>query len=579
MKISIFSKIFGGYLFIIIALSSLIILFSFSTLKNHDINSSTDNLKNLGTTLSLQVAPLLEKNEYQKLDALVKKLGNEIKTRITIINSDGVVLADSEHSPKSMENHKNRSEIIDAIENGFGKSIRYSNTLKKDMLYVALPVFIKDKKELLCVIRVSLFLSDIDMLFAELKTKILHISLVIMIFSILGAMFFSRSLSRPIQMLKVVSKKIASGNFNAKVILKSHDELKDLAESFNNMAEQMKEIFEKLSQQKEELNNIISSIQEGLLLIDKKGIVLLANDSFRKIYETQYVENKYYWEVLMVPKFNDLIKRVISSKTNLIEEITLNSRIFLCSVTFLHKKEELVVLFHDITDLKDIEKMKRDFVTNVSHELRTPLTAIKGFAETLEDEVDQKSRHYVDIIKVHTDRLITIVQDLLILSELEEKEAKLKLENLNIKELLNNVAKLFAKKIMEKKLELKVEISENISFLKADSFKLEQMFINLIDNAVKYTEKGEIKISVKQKDETVIFEIKDTGIGIPKEYLNRIFERFFVVDKSRSRKLGGTGLGLSIVKHIVQIHNGKIDVESTPEIGSKFTVILPINPL
>ncbi len=396
----------------------------------------------------------------------------------------GLELGADDKDPKLIENQKNKPEIINAIKNGFGTSVRYSIVLKKDMLFVALPVI--GNKELLGILRVSLFLRDIDILFAKLQTKILRISMVIIILSLLGALLFSRNLLRPIQRLKIASQKVAGGDFNVRVTLKSNDELRDLAESFNHMTEQMKEIFEKLSQQNEELKNA--------------------------------------------------------------------------------------------------EIVKRDFATNVSHELRTPLTAIKGFAETLEDEVDPKSRRHVDIIRVHTDRLITIVQDLLTLSEIEEKEANLEFEDVNIVELLENVKNLFTEKIIEKGLELKFVIDENIPHLKADSFKLEQMFINLIDNAVKYTEKGGITISIKQvpevlpQNEFVVFEIMDTGIGISEKYLIRIFERFFVVDKSRSRKLGGTGLGLSIVKHIVQLHNGRITVESTPDTGSKFTVILPINP-
>ena len=257
------------------------------------------------------------------------------------------------------------------------------------------------------------------------------------------------------------------------------------------------------------------------------------------------------------------------------EELELNDRIYLCSATFLEAREETIVIFHDITERKNVEKMKRDFVVNVSHELRTPLTAIKGYVETLEEEVDKKGRRYVEVIKRNTERLIAIVQDLLLLSELEEKES-LEIEKVNIKEIVENVIRISEHKLKEKKLDFRVNIENDIPPLRADFFKLEQMFVNLIDNAIKYTEKGEISVSAKHDQEKIIIEIKDTGIGIPKEHLNRIFERFYVVDKSRSRKLGGTGLGLSIVKHIVILHKGKIDVESTAGAGTKFTVTLPL---
>jgi len=257
----------------------------------------------------------------------------------------------------------------------------------------------------------------------------------------------------------------------------------------------------------------------------------------------------------------------------------LHDRIFLCSATFLKSGEEVVVVFHDITQVKNIEKIKKDFVVNVSHELRTPLTAIKGFVETLEEEVDGKIQHYIDIIKRHTDRLINIVRDLLLLSELEEKGVTLEIEEVNVKNTVERIIPLFEQRLREKNLTLNLKVEGNLPPIKADPFKLEQMFMNLMDNAVKYTEKGGVFISVKKvREQKVCIEIQDTGIGIPKEHLPRIFERFYVVDKSRSRSFGGTGLGLSIVRHIVLLHNGSIDVESSPGSGTTFSITLPVNP-
>ena len=256
--------------------------------------------------------------------------------------------------------------------------------------------------------------------------------------------------------------------------------------------------------------------------------------------------------------------------------LELNNRIFLCSATSLKSKEEIVLVFHDITEIKEIEKMKRDFVANVSHELRTPLTAIKGFVETLlDEEKDLNKKHYLKIIQRHTDRLINIVKDLLLLSQLEERRSKLEIEDVNLKRLLEDISKMFIEKIKQKKLKLKIEIQKDLPLVKADPFKLEQMFINLIDNAIKYTDKGEIKISIEQIDNLIKIVVADTGIGISEKHLSRIFERFYVVDKSRSRRYGGTGLGLSIVKHVVLLHNGKIEVKSKKNKGTKFTIYLP----
>ena len=294
--------------------------------------------------------------------------------------------------------------------------------------------------------------------------------------------------------------------------------------------------------------------------------------------QNDLVKGKLYWEVLRKASFDELVKKVGSEKNSIVDEIELNNRTFLCSATFCSNKEEIVVTLHDITKIKDLEKTKKDFVTNVSHELRTPLTAIKGFVETLQDtNNDDENQHYLNIIKRHTDRVIRIVNDLLLLSELEGNSDSLELEDVNLQDLIENILKIFEQRLNEKNLVLKFNADRDLPVIKADPFKLEQVFINLVDNAVKYTESGEVVISLSRNKEIVKIEIQDTGICIPREHLSRIFERFYVVDSSRSRKLGGTGLGLSIVKHIVLLHKGKIDVQNITGTGTNFIVTLPVN--
>jgi len=250
----------------------------------------------------------------------------------------------------------------------------------------------------------------------------------------------------------------------------------------------------------------------------------------------------------------------------------------MCSVTPLKGGEEIVSIFHDMTEMKDIEKIKRDFVINVSHELRTPLTAIKGYTETLRKEVDTgPAKKYLEIVERNTNRLINIVNDLLLFSSLEEKPT-LELEEIELSGFLGNVIKIFDQKLKDKRLPLAVDVKENIPTIKADAFKLEQMLVNLLDNAIKYTDHGEIAISASVRENRVQIQVRDTGIGIPKENIPRVFERFYVVDKSRSRKSGGTGLGLSIVKHIVLLHKGTINIESTLGSGTSVTVTLPADP-
>jgi two-component system phosphate regulon sensor histidine kinase PhoR len=249
----------------------------------------------------------------------------------------------------------------------------------------------------------------------------------------------------------------------------------------------------------------------------------------------------------------------------------------MCSVTPLGRGEGIVSIFYDITEIKNIERVKKDFVTNVSHEIRTPLTAIKGYAETLRKEVETApGKKYLEIIERNADRLINIVGDLLLLSSLEEKAA-LELEDIDLKVLLENIIKIFDQKLKDKQLSLVINAKEDLPLIKADFFKLEQLLVNLLDNAVKYTDLGEITVSVDVQDKRARIQVKDTGIGIPRDDIPRIFERFYVVDKSRSRKSGGTGLGLSIVKHIVLLHHGTINIESALGKGTSVTVDLPIN--
>jgi len=574
MKRSIFLKIFAGYLVITILLTLFILLFSFRTIRDYHTNTLSRHLLHLATTLSLQVKPMLKENGMAELDALAKDLGRRIETRITIINPEGVVLADSDEDPGLMENHRSRPEIIQAMNRKTGRSVRFSRTVNEEMLYIAIPV--EGEGAFLGVLRVSVYLRDINQFLRDLRTSLAYIAMVPLAFSLLTAFLLSRSFSKRIRALGAASQRVARGDFEARGFLKGEDELRELGDSFNQMTSELNDAFRELSQQKEELSSIVSHLQEGLIVLDKKGKILLSNASFDQIAQSTPSQGKFYWEVVREPGFSALIRRTAREQRNFAEEVELDSRIFLCTATFLEPREEIVVTFHDITQMKRLEKMKKDFVLNVSHELRTPLTAIKGFTETLE-ETDKNAR-YLEIVKRHTDRLINIVDDLLSLSELEERGVKLEVERVNLKAIVENILRIFEQRLKEKNLNLAVISDDHVSPIKADPYRLEQMFINLVDNAIKYTDKGEIRISLKQVGDEAAITVEDTGIGIPYEHLPRIFERFYVADRSRSKRLGGTGLGLSIVKHIVLLHRGSIDVESTPGTGTKFTIVLPVTP-
>jgi two-component system phosphate regulon sensor histidine kinase PhoR len=320
----------------------------------------------------------------------------------------------------------------------------------------------------------------------------------------------------------------------------------------------------------------MAGMEEGILVLDRTGKIVLSNESFKAIVGQSSVEGKYSWEVVRTSPFVELVRKVKEEKKSSHAEIIFGERNVLCRASYLPSQEGVVVTFYDITEMQNLARIKRDFVLNVSHELRTPLTAIRGYAETLEAEVEEKGRSYLTTILKHTDRLIQIVEDLLVLATLEEKGAALQVEAVNLREIAENVFRIFEPRAREKNLFLRLRAAEALPAVPADAFRLEQMLVNLVDNAIKYTERGGVEVSLNKGAEGVVIEVTDTGIGIPEEDQKRIFERFYVVDKSRSRKLGGTGLGLSIVKHIVTLHGGKIQLRSTPGAGSTFTIVLPL---
>jgi two-component system phosphate regulon sensor histidine kinase PhoR len=560
---------------IVLALGLLISFYSFRTVRRHFVDNQAQHLENLAQTLKLLILPLVEEGRNEEINSFIKDFGKKIQTRITIVDGDGVVLADSEEDYRKMENHRYRPEILEALQGKIGKSIRWSDTVRQEMLYVGLPL--EKGQKVIGVLRVSLFLKDIQHLLAQIDKDTVRAVVILLLLMVAMAFFVSRGLSRPVKDLIEASRRVAAGNFDVRVYPKTKDEIRDLAENFNYMTAEIRGLFENLARQKEELESILASIQEGLLVLDKDGKVIRANQGLKNIIQNDQVEGRFYWEVVRSSRFGELITEARGKKHNLQGEFDLLEKDYLASASYLPSPERLVVTVHDLTEMRRLERLKKDFVLNVSHELRTPLTAIKGFVETLEAEVEEKDKYYLGIIKRNTERLIDIVKDLLLLAELEEKGISIQTERLDLKLVVQNVLKIFEQKAKEKGLTLELAAGPELPSISADPFAIEQMFINLIDNAVNYTEKGGVRISLRKGTEAVLIDVEDTGMGIPPEHLDRIFERFYVVDKSRSKKLGGTGLGLAIVKHIVLAHHGEIAVKSLPGQGTTFSVTLPVD--
>ena len=576
MKSSFFARIFIGYLFIILVLSGASLLAFSDTFRELYNQSVTETLTTLAITLKADAAGSIEQGAYGRLDAVAKRLGRQLKTRITVIDAKGTVVVDSIQDPRSMENHRNRPEVVEALTGRTGTSRRFSSTTTQEALYVALPLEKDGKIE--GVIRTSRFANDIKIP-PRLMGHMIEMLALFSLLALVATLIVSRSISKPIGELTWAARKLASGDFNTRVFMKRNDEFRALADTFNSMSRELSGAFEELKRQKAELKGIVDSLREGLLVVSKKGAIIYCNESLKAILgRDSALEGQLYWEALGQSQFIELMEKARSGRITPLEEVEIKGRTFLCSATHVEPEDEMVLVLHDITSMKEVEKIKRDLVSSVSHELRTPLTSIKGFAETLEEEMEGKNRHYVEIIKRNTDRLINIVRDLLLLAQLEEKGAELQIEEVDLKALTEQTMRIFDAQAKEKNLALRLESPADLPPIHADSFKIEQVLINLLDNAIKYTDKGEVSLVLGRSGQDVTITVHDTGIGMPKEKLSRIFERFYVIDKSRSRKTGGTGLGLSIVKHIALLHGGDVSVESAPGAGSHFHISLPVRP-
>ena len=574
MKKTIFIRTFSSYIAMSLAVSLLIFIFTIRIVDRQYSKTIRRDQNRLAVSLGRDILTLVDRGEQNGLDDFIKQTGKQIGTRITVIAPDGSVLADSETDPRTMENHGDRPEVYRALRGAEGEYTRFSFTLQRRMHYYALPLVRNNNT--VAVVRLSVYSKEFTQVLDEVRRKLILVILPLLLFSFLLSFFISRNLTDPIRQLIRASEKAGAGDLDVRVHSSRNDEIKTLVDSFNQMVAKQKGLLADLRRNQQEMHTIITSISDGLAVLDRDGRILLYNEGFRNIADRDNMEGKFYWEVLRDSGSNAILKKAMEQKTASSGEVEIHGRVFFNRFDFLLPTETVVVTFHDVSELKKLEKMKKDFVANLSHELRTPLTAIKGFAETMEEEETAGNRAYLEIIKRHTDRLIDIVSDLLTLSELEEKNLTREMTQVDLKAIAGNAMKILEKKIRGKGLTLDAAIPDDLPLFFGEPFKLEQMLINLLDNAVRYTEKGGIRLAIRAEEGRLLIRVQDTGIGISKEHLPRIFERFYVADKSRARELGGTGLGLSIVKHIVLLHNGNIRVNSEPGVGTEFEITLPL---
>ena len=571
-KNTIFRKIFINFVIVIFITAGLFLLFSSQIVKTYYINTLSKDLEQVARTVSSSVKFMHSSNEKESIQEFVKEIGLSRGYRITIVGSDGVVWGDSEKNPEEMENHKNRPEIIKALKGEIGTSIRYSKTTKEYMLYVAVPI--RRDGEIIGVARASMFMKSIYNLINTLKTRLIFSTLLSSIAALILSYFLSKGITTPIKELVEFSKRISMGVFSEGTIPKRNDEIGELMENMNIMAKRIGKLVENLKSEGETLETIIKSIDEAILLIDGNGVIKHANKEFKNLIGKEKVEERYYWEVVKDDELRKFIKKALD-KESMRERIQIKDRNFILSSRKIETANKILVTFYDVTELQKYEEMKKEFIGNLSHELKTPLTSIKGFVEVMKEEGKLK---YIDIIERNIDRMIQIVKDIQMLSKLEYRKTKAQIESVDALDILKDIEKLFHKKAEEKGLNLLMEVEEKPFYIKVDPYLFEEMLVNLVDNAIRYTDRGSVSVKIYRGKGGFFVEVKDTGIGIPEKHIDRIFERFYVVDKSRSKRTGGTGLGLSIVKHIVLLHNGKIDVRSVPGEGTTFTIFIPQNP-
>ncbi len=568
MRNRLTSKIFFSFIILTLIIFFIFSLITINTIRKNYISTIKEEMEKLACSIVYFVSQGFQNPD--SLDKIAKNLGNLSGIRITFISSNGKVLGDSYESPEKMEDHSTRIEVIQALNGKTGYSIRFSKTLNKNMIYIAKPVYSDDK--IIGVVRVSKFINDLNLIMKSVELNLIFTFLTIIILYITVFSFFIRRTTEPIVMLKEATDKISKGDFNIRLNINTGDEIQILSERFNKMAFELEKIFCELERRREEIETILSAIQEGILVIDKDGRIIRWNSNIEDILKS-ISYGRYYWEVFKDNEFIDFVRSNMNTTNSFTKEFNINNRIFECYVRKIKDSENLLISFYDITERKRIEKIKKELVDNISHELRTPLTAIRGYLETMKN-LRGENKKYLDIALKNTIRLINIIKDLSTLSELENPEIKLDYEKVDLVYLAKDVLNIFKPKAKDKGIKI-VFNQMNKIFIMCDRYMIEQVFINIIDNAIKYTDKGEIKISLGEEKENVKIEIEDTGIGIPEEQIPHIFERFYVVDKSRSRKLGGTGLGLSIVKHIIMLHKGNIEAQSKIGKGTKFIITLP----
>ncbi|EGT8063234.1 cell wall metabolism sensor histidine kinase WalK [Listeria monocytogenes] len=556
-----------------------------STYLNMKENQLEDDAKILLQTTNMENLDL--DKDAATIQKSLDPLGEDIDARITVIDSKGDVVADTKKDPEKLDNHMNRPEVTDILKKGesVGISIRESDSLGYSMLYVAVPVKHQSKTD--GVLRISISLESVDAAVAKLWGNLALIFGIALVIIAAISVFIARKITRPVREIIEVSTDLANHKYDSRIHGKISGELQDLSISVNKLAESLETQMFEIKQNEQRLNAIVQNLVSGVMLINVDKQVIMTNRTMYQILGETEITGKPFYEVIKSFALSQLIEATFETKTIQQKEIILyfpREMILDASVSpILGENGEItgiILLLHDITQIRHLENVRSEFVTNVSHELKTPVTALKGFAETLLDGAmydEMLLKKFLTIIKEESDRLHRLIMDILALSRIEQNPVPENVELVEVDEVIEQSARTIFEMATEKNIQVIIPEKTIPSVtIETDRDKLQQILINLLSNAINYTPvDGKVEVKLIEQEAEVIIEVTDNGIGIPAKDIDRVFERFYRVDKARSRHSGGTGLGLSIVKHLVENCGGRIEVESQEEVGSTFRVTLP----
>lgn len=579
--------VFFPYLLIILVSLVAVTLLASHSMKHFFLDKMRTDLQTRTLLFENYILEHVDPLDERSIDQLCKKIGPAAHTRLTVILPSGRVIGDSEEDPQRMDNHIDRPEIQDAMDKDVGAASRYSPTLGKQMMYVAVPLKRNNRTE--AFVRTAIQLDSVDRDIAAIQVKIGISGLVIATLATLLSLLVSHRIRRPIEEIRKGAESFSMGDFQHSFPGSDIKEISDLSETLNTMSEKLQTTLSKITQQRNELGAVVSSMAEGVLAMDMEERILGMNHAAAAILgcDPRQVQGRTIQEVIRHPELQILVTKALASEEAVERDVVLyakEERVLNGHATILRDGEGnrvgVLVVLNDITRLRKLENIRKDFVANVSHEIRTPITAIKGFVETLRDGAihsPQDAERFLGIIQNHVQRLETLVEDLLSLSRIEEEAEKeaIVLEEKAIKEVLEGALVLCQAMADSKQIRIELSCGDEVKATVNPSL-LEQAVVNLLDNAIQYSEPGKsIWVQGETTPQGVLIQVRDEGCGIERQHQERLFERFYRVDKARSRKQGGTGLGLAIVKHIMEAHGGHVSVESQLGRGSTFTLHLP----